>query len=178
MKLARIFAILKEAEMGEAPAIPATDVVPSEDGSTDSSQVKTIEQVWEENKTTTKTYISKEEFQVRQVGNNFEVYSLVGSTRTLYKNMDQATLNATFQKVREEDVPGADGFVAYLRPNTVEAFKFKGNSTMVLIGKNSVPLVSQDYVIKSVSKNEMGQDEFVFSIEPQFQFENTKEITQ
>jgi hypothetical protein len=150
----------------------------SEVASIDSSEVKTIEQVWEENKANTKTYISKEEFQVRQVGSNFEVYSLVGSTRTLYKNMDAATLNATFQKVREEDVPGADGFVAYLLPNTVEAFKFKGNSSMVLIGKNSVPLVSQDYVIKSVVKNELGQDGFAFSIESQFRFENTKEITQ
>ena len=174
MKLARIFEILKEAEMDrsvpslEAPAIPASDTAPA-----DSTQPKTIDQVWEENKTTAKTYISKEEFAVKQNGANFEVYSIVGTERKLYQNMDQATLAATLVKARETDAPDAEGFVTYLRPNKVEAFKFDGDSSMVLIDNRTIALVRGDYVVKSVVNNK-----FIYSIENQFEFENTMELTQ
>lgn len=127
-------------------------------------EVKAVEDLWQELKGNSKTYVSSSTYYVRPIEGSslFEVMQDVGTKRTLYGKLTKLKLDASFVQVRVDQTPDAEGYIQYREAGELNAVEYSGDTVKVDLqgnGANTVKLVDGDYLIQRSDESK-----FVYSV--------------
>jgi hypothetical protein len=146
----------------------ATDeVVPdvTDEVTPEATDVAKLSDIWNEQGENSSTFIPRQQFAVKKVGEEFEINSVNNSERKLLKKIDQNKLNAEYTQVSAET--DAEGYSTYILKSSVDAFSYTGQSKIIKSGSASATLMDGDYVVKRPK----GGDKFEFLVVDKKEFE-------
>jgi hypothetical protein len=143
---------LVKAQIREDVADEATETAtePSTDG------VK-LSDIWDEQGSNAVTYLRREQFAVKQINNEFEVYTLTVSERKFLEKVSQSELDAKYLRVGKTPV---EGFITYTLNPPITAFQYVGDVQTIKNGDKTASLLKDDYIVKQPH----GKNKFTFEV--------------
>ena len=161
MKLSqiKIAQLINEAdeELGDLDSASSTD---------DGGDGETLVSLWDQNSDSSSSYRPIQNFSVKQVGDEYEVSTVVNDKRTVQEKISKDELDKTYV-VSADGKPDAEGYVAYTLRETVEAFQYQGDSKIVNNGEDHATLMKGDYLVKKPEG-----DSFKYMVVHQAEFES------
>lgn len=122
------------------------------------------EDVWAQNKDSSKTYISSTTYGVKKLegGLKFEVTTSEGNERKPFANLTKLALDQSFTPVRPNQNPDAEGYTSYRKVDEIEAFKYTADTVKL----NGVLISKGDYLIRTPKG-----DQFTYEVKKSKDFE-------
>ncbi len=128
-----------------------------------------LQELWDQNADSSTTYRPISSFEVKQVGDEYEVHKVIGDDRKLSEKLSKEELEAKYVPA-STTTPDAEGFVAYVLKDNVEAFQYDGDATIIHNGTEHASLMKSDFIVK----RQKG-DGFEFMVVKQSEFESKYE---
>lgn len=124
------------------------EVIPdaTEGGTPDATDIAKLSDIWAEQGDNSSTFIPRQQFAVKKIGDEYEVNSVINSERKLLKKIDQDQLTSGYTQVSPET--DAEGYSTYILKTSVDAFSYTGASKIIKSGSVSATLMKDDYVVK------------------------------
>lgn len=134
---------LVKAPISEDVADVATETAtePSTDG------VK-LSDIWAEQGSNSATYVPRQQFAIKKIGDEYEVNLVNNSERKLLKKITQDQLESTYSQVGKE--ADAEGYTSFVSKSVVDAFTYDGDSIIIKNGGKEATLMKGDYVVKRI----------------------------
>lgn len=131
-------------------------------------QTREPAEVWDENSSEVKTYITALTYLVRPIKDSkpakFEVFYDEDGKRKSYGNISSEDLNAAFVPVRANQQADVEGFTLYRDADEFEAFKYLGDPVKINLGTGedggTTLMQKGDYLLRTVDGND-----FVYTVE-------------
>lgn len=134
----------------------------------DAIEVQSVDQVWKDNGTDSKTFISNAVYYVRPKNNTdkFEVVVEANKQRKSFATLTKADLDKSFTPMRAQQTPDVEGFTQYRDVDESEAFEYTGDTINVQNGNETSTLNKGDYLLRKADG-----DNFVYSVKKSSDFE-------
>lgn len=126
------------------------------------------DQVWKDNGTDSKTFISNAVYFVRskKATDKFEVVVEANNQRKPFATLTKADLDKSFTPMRANQTPDAEGFTQYRDIDETEAFEYTGDTINAQTGSTTATLAKGDYLLRKAD----GAN-FVYSVKKSSDFE-------
>jgi hypothetical protein len=134
----------------------------------DAIEVQSADQVWQDNGTDSKTFISNAVYYVRPMKDTdkFEIVVEANNQRKPFATLTKADLDKSFTPMRANQTPDAEGFTQYRDIDETEAFEYTGDTINVETGSTTVTLAKGDYLLRRADGND-----FIYSTKKSTDFE-------
>lgn len=129
---------MKLKDLVKASIIEEADEVPTESAK--------LSDIWNDNGSNSATYVPRQQFAVKKLGNEYEVNLINNSERKLLKKITQEQLETTYSQVGKE--ADAEGYTSFVLKSVVDAFTYDGDSIIIKNGDSEATLMKGDYVVK------------------------------
>lgn len=128
---------LVKAQISEDLADPATETA---------TEGAKLSDIWDEHGSGSATYVPRQQFAVKKIGDEYEVNLVNNSERKLLKKIPQEQLESTYSQVGKE--ADAEGYTSFVLKSVVDAFTYDGDSLIIKNGGKEATLMKGDYVVK------------------------------
>ncbi len=131
-------------------------------------EVLTADQVWKDNGTDSKTYISNAVYFARPKAktDKFEVVVDSNNQRKAFATLGKAELDDSFTPMRPNQQPDAEGYTQYRDIDETEAFEYSGDTINVDTGDTTATLAKGDYLLRKADG-----ESFIYSVKKSSDFE-------
>ena len=132
---------LVKAQISEDVADPATETATES-----TAEGAKLSDIWNEHGSGSATYVPRQQFAVKKIGDEYEVNLVNNAERKLLKKITQEQLDSTYSQVGKE--ADAEGYTSFVLKSVVDAFTYDGDSLIIKNGDNEATLMKGDYVVK------------------------------
>ena len=133
-------------------------------------ETKSAEDLWGENGDAAAAYASTTQYQARQIPDTsppkYEAFIVLSDKRKPYGEFTLPEFRKALKPIRPNQTPDAEGFMAYVDPQNVDAFKYTGQPVQVSIDGQLLTMNTGDYMVRSVKGSS-----FEYSVEVSSDFE-------
>jgi len=105
-----------------------------------------LSDIWDEQGSGSATYVPRQQFAVKKIGDEYEVNLVNKSERKLLRKISQDELESTYSQVGKE--ADAEGYTSFVLKSVVDAFTYDGDSLIIKNGGKEATLMKGDYVVK------------------------------
>lgn len=145
MRLKNIFInkMIVEADALENDVPAETDKVGEDQGD--------IATIWDEGAEGASSFRPKSIYDVKQIGDEYEVSLVTNNTRKVVEKVTKDELDQKYL-ISGAGEPGVEGYVTYTLNDVIEAFQYNGASRLVSNGSEHTSLIKGDYIVKRSKK--------------------------
>lgn len=132
--------------LSEADELEATTITDNSDNK-NSADGEELASLWDAGASGATPFRPKSIFDVKQIGDEFEVSSVTNVTRKVIEKVSKAELDKKYI-VSGDGKANVEGFVTYTLNDNVEAFQYDGESVIVHNGSEHASIIKGDYIVK------------------------------